>query len=63
MTRPLRDAIEVLRAIRAGQTQQQLEVNTGGELGELQQSINEDGGKPRQSRQNLKRKLRSARMN
>ncbi len=57
MTRPLRDAIEVLRAIRAGQTQQQLEVNTGGELGELQQSINEMAVSLDQSRQNLEAKV------
>ncbi|TXI89750.1 MAG: sensor histidine kinase [Burkholderiaceae bacterium] len=57
MTQPLRDAIEVLRAIRAGQTQQQVEVNTGGELGELQQSINEMAVSLDQSRQNLEAKV------
>ncbi|WMW81872.1 HAMP domain-containing protein [Undibacterium cyanobacteriorum] len=57
LTRPLRDAIEVLRSIRAGQTKQELELSSGGEIGELQQSINEMAESLDQARQNLEAKV------
>lgn len=57
LTGPLAKAIDALRAIRAGQSKPELEVSTGGEIGELQQSINEMAESLDQARQNLEAKV------
>jgi two-component system sensor histidine kinase UhpB len=57
LTNPLRTSIETLREIRAGDTSQQVEVSTGGELGELQLSINEMAQSLHLSQQELEKKV------
>lgn len=57
LTRPLRLCIDALREIRAGDTRTQIEVSTGGEIGELQSSINEMAQSMHSSQLDLENKI------
>lgn len=57
LTAPLREAIETLRTIRAGRFDQKLDVSSGGEVGELQLSINEMADGLQQAQQQLEAKV------
>jgi two-component system sensor histidine kinase UhpB len=57
LTAPLREAIESLRTIRAGRFDQKLKVSTGGEVGELQHSINEMADGLQQAHHDLEAKV------
>ena len=57
LTAPLRQSIESLRTIRSGRFDQKLEISTGGEVGELQQSINEMADGLHQAQQHLEAKV------
>lgn len=41
LTQPLKQSIDVLRQIRGGDTEQKMAITTGGEIGDLQHSIND----------------------
>lgn len=53
LTRPLHGAIEALRDISAGRTETQIDISHGGEIGELQSSINEMAHNLHQSQTHL----------
>ncbi|MFZ6817284.1 HAMP domain-containing sensor histidine kinase [Undibacterium sp. Ji22W] len=53
LTRPLHGAIEALRDISAGRTETQIAISHGGEIGELQSSINEMAHNLHQSQTHL----------
>lgn len=57
LTRPLNIAIEALRDIRQGRTQTQIPLSTGGEMGELQSSINEMAQSLHTAKQDLENKV------
>ncbi len=57
LTRPLRAAIKALRDIRGGDTRSQLSITTGGEIGQLQQSINEMAQRLFEHQQHLENKV------
>lgn len=57
LTAPLRQSIESLRTIRSGRFDQKLEISTGGEVGELQHSINEMADGLHQAQQHLEAKV------
>ncbi len=57
LTAPLRASIESLRTIRAGRFDRKLKLSTGGEVGELQQSINEMADGLQQAQQHLEAKV------
>jgi two-component system, NarL family, sensor histidine kinase UhpB len=57
LTRPLKESIEALRDIRAGDTTLQVALTTGGEIGALQQSINDMAHSLHQAKQSLEHKV------
>ncbi|MFZ6746097.1 ATP-binding protein [Undibacterium sp. JH2W] len=57
LTRPLQTAIETLREIREGDYSSKLEVTTGGEIGDLQTSINAMSLSLQQAKQDLENKV------
>lgn len=57
LTRPLQIAIETLREIREGDYSSTLEVTTGGEIGDLQTSINAMSLSLQQAKQDLENKV------
>ncbi|QNA90702.1 HAMP domain-containing sensor histidine kinase [Massilia sp. Dwa41.01b] len=57
LTQPLKEAIDALRAIRGGQYRIELPVTTGGEVGELQESIGEMSVALERSTQDLENKV------
>ncbi len=57
LTRPLRAAMDALHHISHGRTETQMHVDTGGEIGDLQVSINEMASSLHQAKQNLEHKV------
>lgn len=57
LTRPLRAAMDALHQIRHGRTETQMHVDTGGEIGDLQMSINEMATSLHHAKQNLEQKV------
>ena len=57
LTEPLKLSIDVLRKISLGDTNQKIKISTGGEIGELQQSINDMAESLHLSTQNLENKV------
>lgn len=57
LTEPLKQSIDTLRKISSGDTQQEMKITTGGEIGELQQSINDMAKSLHLSTQNLENKV------
>ena len=57
LTRPLKKAVDALRDIRAGYYGTQVQVTTGGEIGELQASLNEMAQSLQQATSDLENKV------
>ncbi|MBI3713223.1 MAG: HAMP domain-containing protein [Burkholderiales bacterium] len=57
LTRPLRAAMDALHHISHGRTETQMQVDTGGEIGDLQVSINEMATSLHHAKQDLERKV------
>lgn len=57
LTRPLRAAMDALHHISHGRTETQMQVDTGGEIGDLQVSINEMATSLHHAKQNLEHKV------
>ena len=57
LTRPLAVSIDALRKIQAGEKSVQMKITTGGEIGDLQRSINEMSESVEQSKQYLENKI------